>query len=373
MKFIHLVTFTFLFFVVSAKTDSLSGVWLNNRYFHLNGCRQNGMAGGGASLADDENLLFLNPAGLGIENKRFKKLSFSYGNKFEPHRDWSYLIQDHYLSSCFQPFKSHVGGFSFLIDFYVLTQKENFPQTIYDPISGQETFVGDSLSGNQLNTMSIIGYGRDLSFMNLDNHSIGIAVVLNSRLFSNFGEPVGIGSMHMNVGYTGSFSNFFHIGFVVINIPIVKSFDSDIEIVTPFGIAPSIGFNPVFVKRNNLDAIKLFAEVSYKIAIENHEAYETDINKFLKNHFLNLGYEFGINELLFLRNGYRWILDNELDLNKFEISSGIGLNNRKHFEFNFHYSLLIYTYDNVDIDPASRIGISINFFNLSKKSKSKTF
>lgn len=100
--------------------------------------------------------------------------------------------------------------------------------------------------------------------------------------------------------------------------------------------------------------------------IDPDEDYLSEDYKFTKNHFLTGGYEFGIKEILFLRNGYRWILNNEFDLNKFEFTSGMGVNSRRHFECNVYYSLLVYTYDDVDFDPTSRFGMSINFFNISK-------
>lgn len=369
MKYKYILTFILFYAAFPVKTNSQTGEWLNSRYLYTSGCRQKGMAGAGYSLPDDENLLFMNPAGLGIDNKRFKKVAFSYGNSFEPHRDWSYLIQDYYLSSCFQPFKSYVGGLSFLIDCYMLTQRETLAQTYWDPTTNQIIQTGDTCSDRQLNILGIIGYGRDLSFMNLNTHSIGISAVLNSRYQRNFGDPVSIGSLHLNAGYAGSFSDIFHLGLVFINIPVVKSFNSDVNVVTPFGISPSFGFSPVFVKKSDVDAFKMFTEFSYKITIEKHENsgdVNPEDNKFIKTHLYTYGYEFGINEILFLRNGYRLIFDNQFDLNKLEIAGGVGLNNRKHFELNLYFSLLIFTIDNVEIDPAKRFGISVNFFNIGK-------
>ena len=52
--------------------DSPGDEWRNFRIFYIQGCRQNGMAGAGYSFPNDENLLLLNPAGLGIDNKRFR-------------------------------------------------------------------------------------------------------------------------------------------------------------------------------------------------------------------------------------------------------------------------------------------------------------
>lgn len=379
MKYKYILTFILIYTAFPVKTNSQTGEWLNNRYLYTNGCRQNGMAGVGFSLLDDENLIFMNPAGLGLVNERLKKIAFSYGNSFEPHRDWSYLVHDHYVSSCLQPFKRYVGGLSFLADFYILSQKDDLAQTQYDPVT-QQIIAGDTYSGNDINIMSIIGYGRDLSFINWINHAVGISAVFNSRYQGNFGDPVSVNSLHLNAGYAGSFSDLFHLGFVFINIPVVKSFNSDATIVTPFCISPSFGFSPVFVKRGDVDAFKMFTEFNYKFAIEKHENFGggvvdsmgnvissySDEKKFIKTHFYTHGYEFGIKEIVFLRNGYRLIFDNEFDLKKILIAGGVGISNRKHFEINLFFNLHIFRSDYLRIDPAKRFGISVNFFNIGK-------
>lgn len=326
------------------------------------------MAGAGYSLPNDENLLLLNPAGLGVENKRFRKAALSYGNAFEPLLEGSFLFQNHYISSCFQPFKRHVGGISFLMDWYVLNDRDGSVSMVWDPNTGQIIPSGDTLYINYVNIRGMFGYGRDLSFINLKNHSIGVSTELIFFYNSNFGDPIRGGAIHLDAGYAGSFFNNFHIGFVLINIPIVKSFKPkpDVENILPFCVVPSLGFKRVFAKRGEIDAFSIFTETNYKIVFRGY-----DDGRFqYKKRFITGGYELGIMEALFLRNGYRWILDNEFELDKFEIASGMGINNRKFFEVNFYFSLLIYTDDDFDIDPAMRFGLSINFFNLSKKPKS---
>ena len=362
MKFKCFFTLILLLNISFIKADGLLGGWLLYQYFYFSGCRQNGMAGAGYSLPNDENLLLLNPAGLGIENERFRKAAFSYGNAFEPHLEGSFLFQDHYISSCFQPFKSYVGGISFLMDCYALTDRIGIPQIyLEDPYN--PVFTGDTLYDNHINLRGILGYGRDLSFLNIKNHSIGVSAKLSVIYKSYYGEPVRDGIIHLDAGYAGSVFNNFHIGFVISNIPVIKSFNPDKEITLPLCIVPALGFKRAFGKRSEKDIFSIFTETNYKIALQGY-----DNGRFHhKNRFITGGYEIGIMEVLFLRNGYRWIFDNEFDLGKFEISNGIGFNNRKHFELNFYFSLLIYTYDDVDIDPAKRFGLSINFFNLSKK------
>jgi hypothetical protein len=71
----------FLFFLVYCC--SINGDGLPEPYYPLDyvtGCRQSGMGGAGYSLPNDENVLLFNPAGLGIANDRFRKLSSSLGH-----------------------------------------------------------------------------------------------------------------------------------------------------------------------------------------------------------------------------------------------------------------------------------------------------
>ena len=379
MKYKYIITSILLFVVFISKINSQSGEWLNSRYLYTNGSRQNGMAGVGYSMLDDENLLFMNPAGLGLENERFKKIAFSYGNSFEPHGDWDYLIHDHYISSCLQPFKRYIGSLSFLADFHILGQKDGFAQAYYDPVT-QQIVAGDTNSGTDINIMSIVGLGRDLSFMNWNTHAVGISAVFNSRYQGNLGDPVSVNSLHLNAGYVGSFADIFHLGFVFINIPVVKSFNSDATIVTPFCMTPSFGFSPVFVKRGDVDAFKMFTEFNYKFSIEKHENLGGEVvdttgnvvetfgedKKFIKTHFFTHGFEFGIKEVVFLRSGYRFIFDNEFELKKLLLADGLGISNRKHFEINLFFNLEIFPSDYAVIDPAKRFGLSVSFFNLGK-------
>ena len=245
--------------------------WRDFRVYFIQGCRQNGMAGAGYSLPNDENLLLLNPAGLGIKNKRFENFAISYGNSFEPQTNWYKdipVFQDHYLSFCFQRPKNYVGGFSALADIYPLIMQGEIAGSEWDPVSQTIIPIGDTLSDKRIYISSIFGYGRDLSFINLKNHSVGISAIVMGYHATNFGEPITDGSIELTIGYASKFFKDFHFGFVFSNIPIVKSFYSDREKATLLKIIPSFGFNRVLKRENKIDAIKLFAEVNYKLTIE---------------------------------------------------------------------------------------------------------
>lgn len=293
---------------LAALADGLPGAYFNSDFFAYQfGTRQDGMAGSGISYPNDENALQMNPAGLGIENKLFKRAALSFSGSWAPRLDFSFVIHKYYNTFCIQPTIKDIGGFGFLIDVNALTSSEEIMQTQWE--NGQIISTGKKLKDNHYFTTIKAGYGKNLSFINFPNHSLGFSLALGRVFEDNFGAPVHKTSLSFDFGYAGIFLNKLSLGLSVLNVPIVKSFENfgeeDVDKSTRLFIAVGLLHKKGMHKEK--DILSLFAEVNNKLGIYKYKAggwnnqpqnIEYDISQ-----SISLGFEMGLFELFYIRNG----------------------------------------------------------------------
>lgn len=354
--------------------DGLPGDFMQERDEFFQGSRQTGMGGIGFSRPDDENVMFLNPAGLGIINHRFNGMSIAYGNMFEFTFQKTFFFQDHYIPICFQPSDKNVGGFGIQLESFSMIAQEDIGKTvIWD---GKIVPTGDTLNDTHLLNLGIISYGRNLSFWNAENHALGIALMVRNTFEKNMGDPVTEFSLYADIGYTGSFKNGIHLGTIVKKIPIVQAFGHDEPMITlPVSIIQAIGLYRDNIRKSTEKKLSLFTEIHYKISIKKFERYsfkDTGVSfDYSQKHFFSGGFELGLAEFLFIRNGYRLYFSDGFSYNKTEFAFGLGVDNRKNISFNLFYTFFAgnsdWYIDQQDKYNQKRFGCSLSFYNLSRK------
>ncbi len=349
-------------------TDALAGNFMRERDEYFQGARQAGMAGIGFSMPDDENVMFLNPAGLGIKSRKFERMAVAYGNMFEFTVQNTFLTQDHYIPIRFQSSKDKsVNGFGIQLESFLLKARgDGIQETIFDPYTGTIVPTGNLLKDKHLLNMWIVSYGKNLSFWNAEKHAFGISLTMRSMYETNFGNPVTELSLLADAGYTGSFENGIHLGLAGKNIPVVRSFDRDNQQVNiPVCIVPAFGWYKDIVKESERTMVSLFTEIQYKISIEKFRDYSPDfadgtkVNRYNKSHFFSGGFELGLAENIFIRNGYRLNFGDDFSFNKIEFANGLGFNNQEINIFNFYFSFYVGEAGFLD---QKRFGCSASFF-----------
>lgn len=312
---------------------------------YITGSRQAGMGGIGYSFPIDENVLLFNPAGLGIRNERFKKLSASLGYVLDRH---SHRIkQNHHLSLCSQPFDNYAGGFAFQTEYYYNVYSYEIHRDF------------------QSNSQYILGFGGEIPFFKKTKHSLGVSLKYFRFYMDLYDSDISSNSFLVDFGYNGTFFNHIHTGVSLFNVPIIESYNSEERPLIPLKLTTSLGFLYPFIKKNDIDKFAAFFETYYSYLTQKEE-------HLFKRHIGGVGFELAFNETHFMRHGYRFEFNDGYDeSSKFElratdISFGLGLKIREHIEINFYHAIKSYNedYSGVSPDRNHHIGMSINALSL---------
>ena len=305
------------------------------------GARSLGMGEIGTALADDEDVLFYNPAGLGLRNSRwYGGASTMFCEQLLP----MFKIPDlwHFHGAlCFQfPFTTTVG---FGKDF----NRINF---------GSDDFTGKNTSYEYVVTNSV---GFNLDGLGIKNHAFGISP---KYFYSAFAPGTGPGnqgtaqSVALDLGYLWQFLPFMRFGLTLANMgPSVYYISQDQEDPIPFTINAALAYKDDFCTRGNerLRFLEICAESRFdREVVKNYPDKSPDpfwkaiytgllhdtsmtFQEQLDEFVLHTGVELKILSTLSLRHG--WLIDRAGQ--RFENHLGFGVSLFNHFQMDFSYIL----------------------------------
>ena len=302
------------------------------------GARSCGMGEVGTALADDEAVLYWNPAGLAVSNPKFKGVSI--GTSMEPLLPALGLreLWHHSVSVNYQPPNHMWGGFGLYIN--TINMGEN---TITDHLGREKTKC------KSWEQVMALGWGFNFAEFGDTSHNFGIALKpFYSALAPGYGDN-GEGtafSFAIDAGYLKLFRNGLRLGFTLMNMgPDVSYFDHAYRDPIPFTTNLALGFKKRF-PQDNVDAFKVACELrlSKELVINEHNG---NSNPFWKSMFtdwfnepfyyemqeinINVGYELCFMNTGLIRQGFLFDYLGE----RYEMHLGIGLRLLNHLGFDF--------------------------------------
>ncbi len=340
-------------------------------YNYVPGCRQNSMGGAGYSFPKDENVLFFNPAGLGLSNNRFKNIAGALGYTFQPNSD--FFIQSHDLSLCTQPFKKYISGFAFQSNHHYYVDKETIQPTKQVMIDSLLYIIPDMdkepVRDYFIISQYMFGFGTSLPFVKKSVQALGISIKHFRNYHKIFYDPIKANCLQLDFGYNGIFMQCLHTGFSVLHIPVIAyDFNRENLQLTPLRINTSIGLSyPRFNKKDN-HPFSFFSEIYNSILTKKHwDGF--NIQKY------GYGIECMLARALYLRQGthltfHKYTKNSEYNyLNHLNVSYGIGFKLGGKSEIQFFHSIKNYKSieTNKTYNREHQIGTSINLFGLAKK------
>lgn len=338
------ILFCSVIFIFRINADHL----INNLYEYKESrtpfaARQDGMAGAGYSLPDDENVLFFNPAGLGMQNERFNKFSFVYGNIGYFAAKSKYLLQGHYTALCIQPFKQYDAGFGLHIESVIANAKNSAKEIVVDDQTGMPIETGRRILDKRSVSRLIIGYGNSFGWTNHSRHSLGISLkprLLTKHYFDTLAREI---SLSADIGYIATFANRkFLIGYLLSEIPFAN------EAENLFNMNISLGFSPIFRKSEEKRLITGFIEVSGSLPVP--------VVKFPDGLISRIGLELCYFNKVFCRWGFL------MEKYSLGITTGLGLRIFNRCDINFFYGL---QKNNTEYycGKSHQFGLSFSFFS----------
>jgi hypothetical protein len=303
------------------------------------GARSGGMGETGTALADDESALFFNPAGLGVQNSRWKKGAVS--NFIEPLLP-ALMIRDlihHSYSGCIQPPKtSTLGGFGAYCN--LIDMGDN---TLSDAI-GRPTIKTHSWEA-----VFALGWGFNFAEYGDSTRYYGITVKpFISALAPGLGQNgQGIArSFAVDIGMLRVFPNGLRFGFTMMNMgPNVYYVSRSQQDPIPFTINWALAYKKAFYQ-GNVHLFDLAGEFRCdKELVTNHFNGKPD--PFYKTMFNDLfneplsyeiqeinyhaGIEVGVLNTVFYRHGFLFDYIGE----RYEMTTGGGLRLFRHLDADF--------------------------------------
>ncbi len=300
------------------------------------GARSGGMGETGTALADDESALFFNPAGLGVQNARWKKGAVSsFREMLLPQlqiRDLWHFTYSGYI----QPPKStNLGGFGAFCN--LIDMGEN---SLTDAI-GREISLTHSCEA-----VFALGWGFNFAEYGDTSRYYGITVkpfisALAPGLGDN-GEGTA-GSFAIDIGFLRLYHNGLRFGFTMMNMgPNVSYVSRSQQDPIPFTINCALGYKKTF-HQGNVRIVDLAGELRLdKELVINH--FDGKPDPFYKAMFKDLfnehlpyeiqeinyhaGIEIGILNTVFYRHGFLFDYIGE----RYEMTSGAGLRLFRHFD-----------------------------------------
>ena len=311
--------------------------------------RQNAMANTGYSLSNDENVLYYNPAGLGLPI--FQNLSLIYGSIINTNDDNSFK-PIHKRGNIIYGLKN-IGGFSFDISQY--NYKEDDSKLTYlgiidddfidiiNDMDGKLVGVCDD-NGVFYNPEYLIslGWGHNLSFIKLNNHSIGICFNLLS-----YASNINIFTSDIGYLYVSPFN--LRAGIVFKNLFQIKGKnikDFDISNV-PRMINTAIGYCNLISIHEKINILSIAVEINGNVIFREERYYYffvehgnlipylgTNINTEVKQEVygrLNIGLETLVLNSLSFRIGY--VNGSQFKENEFHYGFGLRLFNHINIDY----------------------------------------
>lgn len=136
------------------------------------GARSTGMGEVGTALADHEDVLYWNPAGLGIPNRRYRRGAFTEFHEWLLPPLKLYDLWHHYYAANYQPADPVFGGFGLNVN------SINFGENTLTDEDGIEIA---RFRSNE--TVYSLGWGFNFSELGIDAHAWGVALnLVDSRL-----------------------------------------------------------------------------------------------------------------------------------------------------------------------------------------------
>ena len=301
------------------------------------GARTTGMGEVGTALADDESVLFWNPAGLGVENKSWHRGAASLS--FEPLLP-AFKLRDRWhatLSGCYQ-FPRNIGGFGTYYHHNNLGKSEWYN---FDRGEG----------GNRWEGIWAAGWGCSLDKLGDSTRYFGIALKpFVSVLFpslGNHGEGTAQG-FAIDFGYLRVLRNGLRFGLTLANMgPAIFYFDEKAKGPIPFTINTAIAFKRR-VESGGIEKFRIAAEFRLsKELVVTH--YDRNPDPFFKAFFtewgdnpfsqevreiaINTGMEMWFIERFGFRQGFLWDKNNS----RIEWHHGVGINLSRYIRGDWSY------------------------------------
>jgi len=335
MRKIFIIIIAFFFFEVSSYYSEFDNLLLP---------RKNAMSNTGYTFSESEDLLFLNPAGLGFHHYEENYLSVLYGGII------NYLIPE-YAEATYKRFNiiyksgiPNIGGFGFDISHfsYVYTQDKNdIVCTIRDiTIPNKCRYICNKYGIFHLPDLLILcGWGHDLSFINLDRHSFGMTV-------NYLSYPINIRFTTFDIGYLYETPFKLRAGITIKNLLQIRSKElNDIDKITlPRIISIAIGYINDIPMHKKIDILCIAAEVNGNIFFRKRKAlrllcdtsgaYSPSIHTYSDDYAsygrLNMGSEITIFNSCFFRVGFMY--NSQFD--EYDFHYGFGAAFFNHLNFN---------------------------------------
>jgi hypothetical protein len=304
------------------------------------GARNTGMGEVGTSLADDDAVLFYNPAGLAVQNSSFEGGAVSgFYERLLP----SFNIPDLWhrsFSLSYQPANKIYGGFGLYSNYINMGDNPVFDE------------FGRKISTRRSwERVIALGWGFNFCEYGKTNNNFGItAKYIFSCLAPGLGEN-GEGtaqSVAFDAGYLHLFRSGLRLGFTFMNMgPNVFYIDRSNSDPIPFTVNLALGYKKrLFFDENSNLSFSAETRCEREI-VKNHfdgkpdpfyKALYTDLadNTFkenIKEVTVHIGYEIGIMNTGFFRNGFL------IDHNgvRYEETFGFGLKLFNHLNWDYSF------------------------------------
>jgi hypothetical protein len=353
------------------------------------GARECGMGEVGTALADDENVLYWNPAGLGVRNERW---TYAAGTSF-----WELLLPELRLqdlwhahgSGVSQAFFDHIGGFGADVNYL------NFGTNEYADEEGRLIHTFTSWEG-----VAALGWGFNFEDIGIENHSWGITLKgVQSALAPGIG-PGDQGTARtfaVDIGYLFRFCQFWRFGFTFMNMgPPVFYISEDEKDPIPFTANLAVAFKRSFIIQN-LRILDFCGEFRFSREIaKNYDngrpdpfwrALFTDVGKkSAHDNLLEAMYNFGGELTIFNTASFRQGFLFDYTGQRYELHNGIGVKFLNHYQLDayiiyspegyFANALKPYVGANDDHRHGSwgvrhrQFGFSFSFFGIGKMNSS---
>jgi hypothetical protein len=344
------------------------------------GARSLGMGDVGTALADDEDALFYNPAGLSMRNSRWNSGAATY--YYEP--VWpSFKIPDLWhdrWAIIYQPEESVWGGFGAYFN------RVNFG------ISEWTNELGAVIGrANSYEFATGLTWGFNFADVGILNHYFGIsAKYVYSALAPGYGPgSEGIGqTFAIDVGYIWNFLPSMKFGLNLQNMgPSIFYISRQEQEPIPFTLNAALAYSKDFITENNIIISQVEAEIrTDREIIKNYvdkppDAFWTaiytgllhDTSKTFKQQLDEFNLHFGVEYTLFntisLRSGF--LLE---DVNRrYENHWGVGIKILNHFQFDYYWiyapaSYLDWLFNSDGNRGFNHLnwGFNLTFFNMFK-------
>lgn len=291
------------------------------------GARSYAMGEVGAALADDESCVFWNPAGLGVNNERWRNGGFTYF--YEPLLP-AFGIPDLWhisMAACYQQPPSElgpmfdIGGFGFMFNYLNFGENEEY------------NFLGHKVgSFNSYEYVIGLSWGVNFAEFGVENLSAGISIkyahsALAPGLKNAAGDGVGQ-TFAVDLGVLYCFDFGLRLGYTLLNMgPSVWYIKRSNADPIPFTSRMAVAYKKKFLI-DNLRIGQICSEYNMDWEIKHVEGWSEVIH--------NWGYEVTAFNTGAFRQGY--LYDEAGSRNEWHFGFGVSLMNHLQFDWSYIYS-----------------------------------